>query len=415
MKVRIDQIEIPERFRKEYGDVEELTESIKLHGLINPITVSVNGSNVTLVAGGRRLAACRILGFETVECRAYTELLETERREIEIEENIKRKALTWQEEVKATEELARLRAKKREGIERRTDFAIVELAEELEMSEGGLSQDIQLAQALREYPELALEENKSRAFKKYQQKKESIYREALASVLSSSNEDFTLHEGDCLDVLDKMEESSIDLIITDPPWGVEVEKNAFIGENPLTYEDSEEPTFKLLYEVVPKLNRVLKDGSHMYFFFGTKQYTRIYALLSTHFDVYPIPLIWKRPHGGPNTFPLLKFNPDYETFFFCKKGRRNLTRASETTFVYDRPGLGVKLHPQEKPLGLIEELVELSSYPNEIILDPFAGSGVVGEAALKAKRKVILIEKEKEWVDKIRIRLGGLGGTNIYR
>jgi len=406
MKVKIDQIEIPERFRKEYGDVKGLADSIKRLGLINPITISLCKKVPTLTAGGRRLQACKSLGMEDIECRVYEELDTLERREIEVEENIKRKELTWQEEVQAKEELAILRARAVERGTRRTEFSVVTLADELDMSQGGLSQDIQLSQALREFPELALEENKSRAFKKYQQKKEAIVRAVLASALNSESESFKLYEGDCLEVLDRLEKESINLIITDPPWGVEVEKNAFIGENPLTFEDSEKPTFELLEKVVPLLWSILKDGSHMYFFFGTKQYTRIYEMLSAYFAVDPIPLNWKRPHGGPNTFPLLKFNPDYETFFFCKKGRRNLTRARETTFIYDRPSLGIKLHPQEKPLGLIEELVTLSSYPNEIILDPFAGSGVVGEAGVKAGRKVILIEKEKEWADKIRIRIG---------
>ena len=56
----------------------------------------------------------------------------------------------------------------------------------------------------------------------------------------------------------------------------------------------------------------------------------------------------------------------------------------------------LKIHPVEKPVGVMKLLIEVSTLPGEAVFDPFAGSGVVGEAALKLKRNVVLIEKDKD-------------------
>ena len=65
-----------------------------------------------------------------------------------------------------------------------------------------------------------------------------------------------------------------------------------------------------------------------------------------------------------------------------------------------------KIHQSELPLLLCEQILQYVTYEGEIVLDSFAGSGVVGEAALNLKRNCILIEILKENIDKIKNRLG---------
>ena len=62
-------------------------------------------------------------------------------------------------------------------------------------------------------------------------------------------------------------------------------------------------------------------------------------------------------------------------------------------------------HHTEKPIELFEYLVKRFSNDRDTILDPFAGSGTTGIAALKSNRKVILIEKDKHWYDVIEDRI----------
>jgi hypothetical protein len=78
------------------GDICELAESIRRLGfLIHPIVID---RDKVLIAGYRRLCACKSLGGTHIECRYFDELDELKRTAIEIEENIKRKQMTWQEE-----------------------------------------------------------------------------------------------------------------------------------------------------------------------------------------------------------------------------------------------------------------------------------------------------------------------------
>ena len=66
VKVNISDIIISERLRKDAGDIPELADSIKLYGLLNPITLRRDGDRYLLLAGWRRLEACRMLDRSTV-------------------------------------------------------------------------------------------------------------------------------------------------------------------------------------------------------------------------------------------------------------------------------------------------------------------------------------------------------------
>lgn len=91
MQLRIDSITVGERRREELGDIEGLARSIERYGLIHPIVID---ERHTLIAGGRRLEAAKRLGWDKIEGRIFTDLSEDEKREIELEENLRRKDLT---------------------------------------------------------------------------------------------------------------------------------------------------------------------------------------------------------------------------------------------------------------------------------------------------------------------------------
>jgi site-specific DNA-methyltransferase (adenine-specific) len=397
VKVRTSTIEIPERFRVNYGDLGELSNSIKKLGLIEPIVITYDEGLPVLIAGARRLLACLQAGIEEVEVTEKQDLDEEIRKEIEIEENIMRKQFTWQEEVRAKAELMRLReAKVPPSLWGGQPKIANKVAEELGEAPSSLSQDVQLAKALEEFPELAEEENKTTAFKKY---KKILQSKALAVISAglTGGENLWYYNGDCREELDKIPSKSVSLLLTDPPWGVEVFSVQGKEEE---FNDSKEDSFLLLKEVLPQLNRVLKDDSHAYFFFGTKFYTETFNLLSTIFEVEPIPLIWTK-NVGMNYFPQSKFTPNYETIFFCKKGKRELFKPSNAVLEYDVPSK--KIHPTQKPLDLMKHLIEVSTIPGETILDPFAGSGVVGKAAFATNRKAILVEKSSDLFNAMKV------------
>lgn len=95
--INLEAISVNSRRRDEYGDVEALAKSIGKHGLIHPIVIDTDNN---LVAGGRRLAAVRLLGHEQVEVRRLGDLSDAQLRELELEENLRRKDLTAHERSK---------------------------------------------------------------------------------------------------------------------------------------------------------------------------------------------------------------------------------------------------------------------------------------------------------------------------
>ena len=111
MFLKISQIKINRRIRNEYGDMEDLANSIKEYGLLHPIVVD---NQYNLIAGGRRLLACERIGLKEIEAKVLGDLTVRELRLLELEENIKRKDLTEIERSKALVELAELKVKELE-------------------------------------------------------------------------------------------------------------------------------------------------------------------------------------------------------------------------------------------------------------------------------------------------------------
>jgi site-specific DNA-methyltransferase (adenine-specific) len=389
MKVKTGEIVIPERFRMEYGDLKDLAESIDKVGLLHPIVVNKKEDVITLAAGCRRLLACMQLGLEEIEVNLYENLSELERREIELEENIKRKQFTWAEEVRAKAELVEIRsAQATPGLWGKPQVG-KEVAGELGISEAGLSQDLDLAHAMKKFPDLAKEETKSGAVRKLRQMRDKVALEFLAKEAHQDEEMVQVYNMDCLEVLRAMPSESVDLVITDPPWGVNIdERGEFKYEE--SFEDGFYKSLALLEEVAKELARVTKDRTHLYFFFATKYYSETKQVLEKFLVVDPIPLIWWKKQGL-NILPDKRFTYDYETIFFCyKKEKRDLMKPSRAVFEVSVPS--GKIHPTQKPVELLERLVEISSVKGEVVLDPFAGSGSTVKAAVNLGRRAIGVE-----------------------
>ncbi|MBP7735794.1 MAG: ParB N-terminal domain-containing protein [Spirochaetes bacterium] len=112
MKVKIDDIIIRRRIRTSPGDLAYLMESISKFGLLNPITVT---EDFELVAGFRRLEACKAIGMKEIECSIMPSLSKFERLLVEADENLTRKDLTIAEIERYEDEKRYLQSR---GLER---------------------------------------------------------------------------------------------------------------------------------------------------------------------------------------------------------------------------------------------------------------------------------------------------------
>ena len=106
MLVKIDDIKIKKRVRQNLGDMDALKESLRMYGLLNPITLNENNE---LIAGERRLQAAKALGWTNINAVILSNITPAEQLELELEENNQRKEFTKEELLEGYRRLEKLR------------------------------------------------------------------------------------------------------------------------------------------------------------------------------------------------------------------------------------------------------------------------------------------------------------------
>ena len=106
MLVAISKIKVKKRVRKDLGNLDDLKDSLRTYGLLNPITIN---SKYELIAGERRLTAAKEIGWTNINANIVDNLSEVEQLEMEIEENNQRKEFTETELLEGYKRLERLR------------------------------------------------------------------------------------------------------------------------------------------------------------------------------------------------------------------------------------------------------------------------------------------------------------------
>ncbi len=212
-----------------------------------------------------------------------------------------------------------------------------------------------------------------------------------------------LINGDALTVLRHMEPGTVDFIITDPPYGIDYQSNR--AKDPDTKKpkiaNDKSPFIWWLYDAF----RVLVDGGGVLCFSRWDvQQIFIDAMKIAGFTVKSV-VVWdKTVHGMGD----LKgsFAPRYETCIFAVKGSYTFPNSRPDDIMQSQRTNGLKLlHPNEKPLDLMRRLIEVTTRPNDLILDPFTGSGTTCVAALLTGRRYIGIELLQQHYETAQKRL----------
>jgi site-specific DNA-methyltransferase (adenine-specific) len=248
-----------------------------------------------------------------------------------------------------------------------------------------------------------------------------------------------LYKGDCLQVLSELPVASVDLIFADPPYnlsnnGITCQNGRMVSVNKGEWDKSKGPendhTFNL--EWLSACRRVLKpDGAiwvtgtrHVIFSVGYAMQQLGYRLLNE--------IAWYKPNAAPN-LACRMFTHSHETLVWGARSEKSKhtfnysvmkqqnggkqmrsvwtdLEADETQsiWVINTPPKDEKKfgkHPTQKPLKLLRRIIEASSNPGDLVLDPFAGSSTSGVAALELGRRFIGIEMEDEYLELSRKRL----------
>ena len=218
----------------------------------------------------------------------------------------------------------------------------------------------------------------------------------------------TLYHGDCRDVLPTLEPS--DLVVTDPPYGVEFRSNRRADRFDFIAEDDDPTGMASLVGEAIRSN--LKRYRHAYVF-GPLDFA---PLVATGVVQEPMDLIWDKGVLGMGNLQLpwasqherIQFMVAVKSKANVKKGEGRLAARMRRGSIlrYQRPhAAGVSNHPTEKPVPLLRELIESSSCFGDVVLDPFVGSGSTLVAAALEGRRSIGIELEEQHCETAAKRL----------
>lgn len=190
----------------------------------------------------------------------------------------------------------------------------------------------------------------------------------------------------------KLPAASIDLVLTDPPYGMNYRSNWRENKFDSIAGDSDTNAFA---DIVADLHRVLRDDRHIYVFCSWHKIDEFKRLVERYFTLKNV-LVWNKNNHGSGDLTG-SFAPKHEFILFAHKGRRALNRRIPDVLPFDRVHGSRMIHPTEKPAALLETLVELSTAPGETVLDPFAGSGSTLRAARKIGRGGLGFEMSTEY------------------
>jgi ParB/RepB/Spo0J family partition protein len=420
----IGQIDLGKRFREDYGNLDELSASIKeFDELIQSVVVreTETPDKYLLMAGGRRYRACLAAGETEIKADIWPKgLTELEYRKIELAENVKRKDLTWVEEVTLTQEINRL-------VQQELGIAATQndVAELLGKDRSAVSKDLQLAIDMESLPELRESKTKKEALIKANAVKERIVKAEIAKRITDrlkvNNE--TEHEqlinsfivGDCTKILPTFKDESFDLIELDPPYGIgfDTQHTGSINHTLTEYSDltNLEEHEALMKTVLAECYRLLSDRGWIYMWHSVwySYAVTAYKLLEeAGFITAKAPVIWIKPATSVshNHNPDSAFTVNYDMFVYARKSKKALlnVRGPSSTRFYTPPIRSIRIHPNEKPILLTEMLLREFCPSGARVLSPFAGSGNVLFAAYNNKMSAVGIDLKKEYKEAFVVR-----------
>ena len=428
-------------------EMDKLITSISSEvGQIQPGVCHTNAEGrIELGVGERRLRACGYAKkpFSYILKEEITDLHLLER--IQLEENLVRHDLDWKDEVAAKERIHLLFQEQfgETKTGKRGGHGLADTAEHLGEGRSILHEDIQLAVWAREVPEVAAAPNKTTAKKVVKRLMEQVQRqEALnrvfaggeGEVLTKATSVAKTHDADELRLsqveaeklsqaekqllefnrrilLGKMEDrvndfqsGSIDIVLFDPPWGVEYHevKKKVYGQK--DYKDDKDIFRQDLSTWLSRLFLKMAENSHLYMFFGIVDHEFVYRTLEqVGFQTNRIPLIWYKEGSRRTRNPHTSHGRAYEPIAFGRKGNKVLAKPGfPNVIVTPQPSPTIKdIHPSAKHPEVYRQLLVASAAPGDTMLDPMSGSGMAGVAAEELRSELGLdwhmIEADKDY------------------
>lgn len=228
---------------------------------------------------------------------------------------------------------------------------------------------------------------------------------------------------DCIGGMrDRLEDDEADLAVTDPPYGVDIDISDSMGRvndtqhlGTVANDHDEEEALELWDEVMGELDRVLSPQAHLYCFASWKTAAGFREVIEAHGWTVQNYLVWVKKDAsqiaafGTGSKPKWGYKHEF-ILFAVRDGARPLDGYPDDVLEYTEARWAdvedqEMVHPTQKPVALLEELIERSSEKDDLVIDPFGGSGATGEAAVKLGRETRLWELEEDYIPVIERRV----------
>jgi site-specific DNA-methyltransferase (adenine-specific) len=420
-KIHLTEIVIKEnRQRQEFDPqaLQELKNSIQDNQLLHPIVLRLENHRWVLVSGERRLRAITEIFFmggqfiyngdvfkaddELIPFTNLGELTYLEAEEAELDENLKRRDLTWQEHAAAVAKLHNLRQAQANELSLKlavegdysaelVQHTIADTAEELTGRRDGMYQDnirkeIIVSQHLNN-PVIAKAKNADEAFKLLKRDEEQKKNVALAASVgaSFSADKHTLLNIDCLEfMMQDSNQGQFDVILTDPPYGMGADSFGDGGGKldgiEHHYDDSYESWQRLLKVWASLSFGIAKPQAHAYVFCDFDRFHELKAFMqAAGWYVFRTPLIVYKVNSGRVPLPDQGPRRQYEIILYAIKGKKPVTHIYPDVITSQADEN--MSHGAQKPVNLYQNLLSRSVRPGDRVIDTFAGTGPIFPAA----------------------------------
>lgn len=458
-KLKLNEIIIEDRYRKDYGDVKDLALSIASNGLLHPVVVD---SDNRLVAGGRRFAAFTLLAsgqvtgvdglaFGEVPVTRFGALDEGQRKLLELEENIRRKDTTWQEQVLGLYDYHKICYRK--ALKRNDKWTQEMTGHLLNMDQGPVSTMLTVAAALlkdkedpikdcanlsdavrtlmqRKQDEAAQEQLKRINARRERELKDRELNAARVSIpegLESTTTQQTgtaeqttpsvkvgtgvqgvlnkklvtkeqiasfYYHGSALDLLPRIaSQTTINHIICDPPYGIDMSNLS--GANIARVEETHEvePNKQLLKAFLDVAYSSLAADGFLCMWYDLDHHEKLQEWAKQiGFKVCRWPFTWCKSSPCSNQASQYNITKSTEVCMLLRKSEQSVIKTKQSRNWLVSASASTPTHPFVKPFDVWKYLIETVSVEGQTIVDPFAGEGSSLAASFRLGRNPIGIE-----------------------
>lgn len=217
---------------------------------------------------------------------------------------------------------------------------------------------------------------------------------------------------DCFNYLSKIEDNSIDLILTDPPYDISKKSGFSSGKlskfNQISIDFGYWDTEIDLDTLFKEYYRVLRKGGTLVIFYDIWKSSIIKEFAAKNKFKQPRIGQWLKNNPVPVNSKINYLSNCSEYFFTFIKDKNPTFNSEYDNAIYNYPlchGKERLEHPTQKPLGLIKDLIVKHSNKEDIVLDTFAGTSTTGIACIETERRFICVERDEKYYEISKIRI----------